>query len=223
MLLLALDTATAAVTVAVHDGDRLLAEATEIGARRHGELLAPMLRDVLAAANGSPSDVTDVAVGVGPGPFTSLRVGLVTALALAVPVGARVHGVCSLDALAWAAVADGRWSDALAGGFVVATDARRREVYWAGYATDGARTSGPGVDRPAAVAAAWQGPVVGEGGLLYPDDLGRPVGPTYPSGVGIAAVALAALAAGSGLLPPTPLYLRRPDTAEPSARKRVLR
>ena len=63
MLVLALDTATPAVTVAVHDGTALLAEASEVGARRHGELLAPMLRDVLADANRSVGDVTDVVVG----------------------------------------------------------------------------------------------------------------------------------------------------------------
>lgn len=224
MLLLALDTATAAVTVAVHDGDTVIAEASEVGARRHGELLAPMLRDVLVAAGRTVDEVTDVAVGVGPGPYTSLRVGLVTARALALPSALPVHGVCSLDVLAHEAVSAGRWSAALTEGFLVATDARRREVYWAAYTSDGRRTAGPSVGRPTEVAAAHPGlAVVGEGALAYPDLLGATVGPTYPSAAAMAEVVLVALAAGRALLPPTPLYLRRPDVAEPAERKRVLR
>lgn len=224
MLLLALDTATPAITVAVHDGQRVLAEASEVGARRHGELLAPMLRDVLAAAGRTVDEVTDLGVGVGPGPYTSLRVGLVTARALALPHGLPVHGVCSLDVLAHEAITDGRWSEELVDGFVVATDARRREVYWAAYGADGRRTTGPAVGRPAEVAAAHPGlAVVGEGALAHPEQLGAPVGPTYPRAAALAEVVVTALASGRALLPPTPLYLRRPDVAEPAARKRVLR
>jgi tRNA threonylcarbamoyl adenosine modification protein YeaZ len=223
VLLLALDTATPAVTVAVHDGSRVIAQATEIGARRHGEVLTPMLRDVLAVAGCRVDDVTDVAVGVGPGPYTSLRVGLVTALALALPGRLPVHGVCSLDVLAFEAVADGRWATQLAEGFLVATDARRKEVYWAAYGPDGVRTAGPSVDRPADVASAHPGrSVVGQGADLYLDLLGAPVGPMYPAAAALAALAVRALAAGAALLPPTPLYLRRPDATEPAPRKRVL-
>ena len=223
MLLLALDTATPAVTVAVHDGTRVLAEAIEIGARRHGEVLTPMLGAVLAAAGHGVGDVTDLAVGVGPGPYTSLRVGLMTALAFALPAGLPVHGVCSLDVLAFEAVTDGRWAAELADGFLVATDARRKEVYWAAYGPDGVRTSGPSVDRPADVAAAYPGrTVVGQGGDLYRDQLGAPVGPTYPGAAALATLAVRALASGEPLLPPTPLYLRRPDAVEPPPRKRVL-
>ena len=145
MLVLALDTSTPAVTVAVHDGTAVLAEATEISARRHGELLTPMVRDVLAAAGRSVADVTDLVVGVGPGPFTSLRIGITSALAFALPGRLPVHGVCSLDVLAREVSADEA--------FLVTTDARRREVYWAAYDGGGRRTSGPAVDRPHDVAA----------------------------------------------------------------------
>ena len=216
MLVLALDTSTPAVTVAVHDGTALLAEATEISARRHGELLAPMLRDTLVAAGGSVRDVTDVVVGVGPGPFTSLRIGITTALAFAIPGRLPVHGVCSLDALAHEA----------AGGeaFLVATDARRREVYWAAYDAEGHRTSEPGVDRPHDVAALHPGlRSAGEGAVIYPDVLGLALAPTFPRAGALAELAVAELRAGRPLLPPVPLYLRRPDTAEPAARKSVLR
>ncbi len=224
MLILALDTATPAVTVAVRDRTGLLAESSAVGARRHGELLAPMLRDALAEAGRSVGEVTDVVVGVGPGPFTSLRIGIVTALAFAVPAGLPVHGICSLDALAHEALGDPEVRAGLGAGFLVATDARRREVYWAHYDAAGARASDPSVDRPEEVAAAHPGlPVVGEGGLIYPELLGAPVGPTYPRAGVLAELAVASLAAQSPLLPPIPLYLRRPDTSAPAERKRVLR
>ena len=100
MLLLAFDTATPAVTVALHDGEQMLAERTSVDGRRHGELLAPAIADVLADAGRSASDLTGIAVGVGPGPFTGLRVGLMTARALADALGVEISGVCTLDARA---------------------------------------------------------------------------------------------------------------------------
>ena len=89
-------------------------------------------------------------VGTGPGPFTGLRVGMVTAAALGDALEIPVHGVCSLDAIAAEAVPD---TGALGGPLLVATDARRREVYWAAYDEAGARTTGPHVETPAALAA----------------------------------------------------------------------
>jgi len=225
VLLLALDTATAAVTVAVHDGSRVLAERTEIDARRHAELLAPLVAGVLADAGATRADLTAIACGVGPGPFTGLRAGIVTATVLGHTLGIPVHGVCSLDAIAEAAAvpADGQ----PAGGFVVATDARRREVYWARYQPgSGAgpnRVDGPLVSAPADVPRAGL-PVVGPGGWLYPGLLGPPHPPSQVPAGALAALAVRALAAGgAGLLPPQPLYLRRPDAAVPGPRKRVLR
>lgn len=222
MLLLAVDAATESVTAAVHDGHRTVAEATEIGARRHGELLAPLVAQVLAVAGCVPADLTDVAVGVGPGPFTSLRVGVVTGIGMALPYGLPVHGVCSLDALAHEALTDDGWS-APPAGFVVATDARRREVYWAAYDRSGRRVGGPAVDQPAVVAERLDGrPVVGPGARLYPDVLGEGVGPAYVRAGALAELAVAALARGESLLAPRPLYLRRPDASEPHAAKPVL-
>ena len=100
MLLLALDTSTSAITVALHDGARVRAEATTLDARAHGERLAPGIREVLEAAGATPGELTHVVCGLGPGPFTGLRVGIVTARVLALVTGAALHGVCSLDALA---------------------------------------------------------------------------------------------------------------------------
>ena len=129
MLLLAFDTATPAITVAVHDGYDVVAAATGEGSMAHGELLAPAIHAAMADAGATMSDLTDVAVGVGPGPFTGLRVGVVTALTLGSTLGIATHGVCTLDILA----ADLAQRSKVSGEFLVATDARRKEVYWAHY------------------------------------------------------------------------------------------
>jgi tRNA threonylcarbamoyl adenosine modification protein YeaZ len=233
VLLLALDTATAAVAVAVHDGQRVLAERVEVDARHHAELLAPMLVATLAEAGATRADLTAIACGVGPGPFTGLRAGIVTATVLGHTLGVDVYGVCSLDAFAEAAAAPSLTAPSaaersgLAGGFVVATDARRREVYWARYepilGTGPRRVEGPLVGPPDDAARAGL-PVVGPGGELYPGQLGPPHQPTVMPAGALAGFAVRALAgSGTGLLPPRPLYLRRPDAAVPGPRKRVLR
>ncbi|GAA3499809.1 hypothetical protein GCM10019016_069130 [Streptomyces prasinosporus] len=70
MLLLALDTATPAVTVALHDGHDVIASSSQVDARRHGELLLPAIDRVLAEAGRTPDAVTGIVVGIGPGPRT---------------------------------------------------------------------------------------------------------------------------------------------------------
>lgn len=208
-LILAFDTAGPVVSVAVHDGERVLGEATGTGAMAHGELLAPTIADALRQAGATMRDVTDVAVGVGPGPFTGLRVGVVTALTLG-STGITTHGVCSLDILAAEVGLDTP--------FIAATDARRREVYWGLY-DGGRRIEGPAVDRPADLAALHKGvPVFGRGGELYADLVPAQPGPLDPS----AAVLASGVAAGSfDELPLQPLYLRRPDVSQPTAPKRA--
>src|SRR5262245_14834827 len=209
MLLLAFDTATPAVTVAVCEGARPLAEYTVVDPSRHGELLAPGIRTALHDAGVVRSALGGIAVGVGPGPFTGLRVGLVTARVLAATLGIPVFGVCTLDALAQAAD--------LQAEFGVATDARRKEVYWARYAGR-QRLDGPNVDRPADAAARLAGiPVVGAGAALYPGAFPDHREPQLPSAVALAGW----VSAGLPTLPPTPLYLRRPDAVEPGRPKRV--
>ena len=210
-VLLAFDTATAAVTVALHDGERVIARHTEVDARRQGELLAPGITSVLDQAWVPRQDVTAIAVGVGPGPFTGLRVGLVTARTLALALDVPVYGVCTLDILAAQAVDEG-----VAEPFLVATDARRKEVYWAAYDGQGRRLDGPHVSRPGDVAT--QGPVVGAGALLYAGSFPRALGPEHPDAGVLAQVVTDERAE---LLDPEPLYLRRPDVAAPSTPKRV--
>jgi tRNA threonylcarbamoyladenosine biosynthesis protein TsaB len=97
---------------------------------------------------------------------------------------------------------------------VVATDARRKEVYLASYDEEGNRLAGPVVDRPAALATDAQ--VVGEGARLYPDAFPTAVGPQRPSAGWLARTVAEERAV---LSDPEPLYLRRPDAATPAARK----
>lgn len=214
MLLLAFDTATPAVTVAVHDGSRVVAEESAVDARRHGELLAASIDKVLRGAGVSQRELTEIAVGTGPGPYTGLRAGLVTAGVLASALAIEVDGICTLDIIAAAAVRAAAGRD-----FLVATDARRREVYWARYAGNGARLSGPQVGSPAELPAGLA--VAGEGAALYPELAALSLPPRYPSAAELATIAAARRAAGKPLLPPEPLYLRRPDAREPGPPKRV--
>lgn len=208
MATLALDTSSA-ISVAVVDGDVILARDSVFAPRGHAELLAPMIRAALARAGvGLLGDVDgagidSIVVGTGPAPFTGLRVGLVTAKTLALAWGVPVMGVCSLDALG---VAHG-------GAVTVVADARRREVYWARY-EDGERVEGPTVSLPADVPAlAVAGAVVGRGAALYPDVFGEapPESTWDPDPAWLARIAARRLAAGKGDLGIDPLYLRRPD------------
>jgi tRNA threonylcarbamoyl adenosine modification protein YeaZ len=211
-VLLAFDTATPLVTVALHDGDDVVVELASEQKMKHGEQLAPLIDRVLQQAGIVRQDLTALAVGTGPGPFTGLRVGLVTARTLAFVLEIPVYGVCSLDVLAVEAVA----TRAVDEEFVVATDARRKEVYLAQYDADGHRLDGPVVDKPAVLAT--DRPVVGEGALLYPDAFPHSVGPQRPSAGWLARTVAEERAE---LMDPEPLYLRRPDAATPGAPKPV--
>jgi tRNA threonylcarbamoyl adenosine modification protein YeaZ len=230
VLLLALDTATPAVTVALYetDGDRLLAASDQTDARRHGELLLPSVDRVLREAGRPLQEVDRVIVGTGPGPYTGLRVGLVTAETFGAALGIPVLGLCTLDGIAYAS--------GLESPFVVATDARRKEVYWARYSDARTRVGDPAVDRPEELPAEVTAlPAVGAGARLYeevfkgawqPDGSGDRGGPRSDPPLGQSAAALACLAAeklakGEDFPPPRPLYLRRPDARVPANYKVV--
>ncbi len=221
MLVLALDTATPASTAALvevtADGLAGVAERRTVDPRAHGEKLAPEIAATLAEAGVRPADLAAIVAGIGPGPFTGLRVGLATAASMGQALGIPTYGVCSLDGLGRAA-GPGR--------VLVATDARRREIYFATY-VDGVRTDGPDVDKPAEVAARLAGRfdrVAGEGGLKYGDLFGVPVEEhlLYPPGAALVALAAQRIREAAPSEPLTPLYLRRPDAVEPARRKPVL-
>jgi len=211
VIVLALDTATPAVTAGVvrrDVGEQLIAERVTVDARAHAEALIP---NVLAALADSACDMADldaVVVGCGPGPFTGLRVGMATAAAFGHALDIPVHGVCSLDAI----------GVRTSGEVLVVTDARRREVYWARY-RDGVRTTGPAVDAPADVPHQGATAVAGspEHAEMFP--LPR-LDATHPTALGLLR------AVGDWAAPPkplVPLYLRRPDAKTPAERQAFTR
>jgi tRNA threonylcarbamoyl adenosine modification protein YeaZ len=216
VLVLVLDTSTPAITAALAevsaDAVALLAERVTVDGRAHGELLAPQIDAVLSAVGAAPGQLAAIVAGVGPGPFTGLRVGLVTAAALSQTLAIPAYGVCSLDAFGFGTT----------GRVLAATDARRREIYWAEYA-DGVRIVGPAVDAPVAVHTG-AARAVGDGALRYAEVLALPVGePRYPPAAALAALAADRVRSQAPSDPLTPLYLRRPDAVEPGDRKPVLR
>jgi tRNA threonylcarbamoyl adenosine modification protein YeaZ len=223
VLVLAIDTATPAVTAGVVQLDadaapRTLAQRVTVDAKAHGELLIPHLREALAEAGRTMADVDAIVCGSGPGPFTGLRVGMVTAAALGQALGKPVYPVPTVDAIAVEARSGHR--------LLVATDARRREVYWAAYDADGGRVEGPHVDKPADLAEKLPSldvaSAAGQGAEMYADVLDLPIAlAPFPSPKGLVAVAAAAVLAGAEPDPMTPLYLRRPDAVVPTGRKRV--
>ncbi|HVF20459.1 MAG TPA: tRNA (adenosine(37)-N6)-threonylcarbamoyltransferase complex dimerization subunit type 1 TsaB [Mycobacteriales bacterium] len=216
MLTLAFDTSSSVTSVAVLDGADVVAAADHDAPARQGEVLAPAIAALLTTASLTIGDLDRIVVGVGPGPFTGLRVGLMTARSLGHALGIPVIGVVSLDSLA---------AQVSSGDVVVATDARRKEVYWARYDASGARVEGPLVDRPAElvaqlVAGGFAGRVVGPGFRLYADAF---AGFDVVPDVDASAVHLARLAAeGRTTETTSPLYLRRPDAVAAVARKAVL-
>lgn len=218
MLVLAIDTSSSAVTAGLLrlpavGAPEVLAERVTVNARAHGELLMPSVGAVLAESGVSMRQLDAVVCGAGPGPFTGLRVGMVTAAALSDALSVPAYPVCSLDAIAHRAGA----GDSL----LVITDARRREVYWARYDAAGVRLDGPCVDRPDDLPLAGVSRVAG-----VADVLGLPLGlpvvpPRHPDPAALVAVVAAALRSHAPPASLTPFYLRRPDAVEPGPRKRV--
>lgn len=141
MITLAIDTATERACVAVVRDGTVLAEAAVRAARSQTEELMPLVDRVLGEAGITVNEVAEVVVGVGPGPFTGLRVGIVTGQMIGHALGVPVHGVMSLDACAVMYVAEGGMVEP----FVVTIDAKRGEQFWAKYNYKGVRIDGPHV------------------------------------------------------------------------------
>ena len=206
-LVLALDTSTV-VNVGLARGERVLATATVADRMAHVEQLMPLVSECVDAAAVRVADLGQLVVGLGPGPFTGLRVGVVTAQVLSYVLRIGLRGVCSLDVLA------AQFARESPGEFVVATDARRREVYWARYSPLGVRLGEPRVSRPSDVPRL---PAIGPAADLYADQLQAVPGPrSMDPGV---------LATTGATLPDAghePLYLRHPDATELTRPKSVL-
>lgn len=219
MLALVIDTSSTAVLAAIVDvpvdapvdvqGEvRVVAHRMTVGAHAHGELLAPSIAACLAELADAP---VAVVAGTGPGPYTGLRVGLVSAAAFGRGRGIPAYGVCSLDGI----------GAGTAGSVLVAADARRREVYWARY-LDGARVAGPGVAPPAEVAAALAADppaaMAGAGARFYAEVLGLPLlDRDHPDPAALASLAAGRICTGAPGEVLVPAYLRAPDAVPPAA------
>jgi len=206
MIVLGLDVCLNACSVAVTDGDRVLARASQVMARGHQERLAPMVQAVMAEARLAFVRLERVGVTVGPGSFTGLRVGLAFAKGLALATGAPLVGMGTLQALA-ASADDGRTAGVI--------DARRGQVY--AQAFEAGRPLDPPQVLPFDVAAARLRELavlaIGPGAGLFAETLG--VGRTLE----IAAPDLDVLARLAEAAPAgdevRPLYLRAPDAKLP--------
>ncbi len=183
--------------------DRVVVEDT----RAHGEALAPAVRDLCARHGIRVADVAEFAVGMGPGPFTGLRVGIVAATTFAHVGGAPVHRVCSLDVIA------AQWTDAPEE-FLVVSDARRKEVYWARYA-DGVRVGEPQVGHPADLPDL---PVAGP----VPTGFAAELSAANGAPTALDPAVLAARWADMAEAPTEPYYLRAADATVSTTRKSAL-
>lgn len=223
MLILAIDTSAVASAALISDVamegvvDSFATEDT----RSHAEVLAPGIEKLLAGAGVTGADIDVIVAGVGPGPFTGLRSGIATARTLAFVWNKPLYGLMSLDAIALE-VAE---STAAVPEFLVATDARRKEVYWARYVLEESQLpqliDGPHVGFASELPDL---PVFGAGAGLYADVLraDEDFADTQPDAASLGQVALARLTAGQELLDSTPLYLRESDAQVPGPRKRAL-
>ena len=218
MLALGIDTSTPMVSVALVDEESLVARRDGLVNNRHGEVLATLVHAVFRAAGAAVADLGAVGVGLGPGPFTGLRVGIVTAAAMSDALGVPAYGMCSLDAVGRAEKGDH---------VLVVSDARRRQLYWAVYDGAGDREEGPEISFPTDLAAhvtGRVGEVAGPASTLYAEAFAglRIAAPSWPDTAQIAGHALSQLRDRRPVDPLSPLYLRRPDAREPGPPKPVM-
>lgn len=196
---LAIDTSTSRTSVAIIEDGALLWHGYRDGATSHGDALPALALEGLKI---QPS-IRQVVVGMGPGPFTGLRVGIAFARTFALARTIPIIGICSLDAIA--ALVHERDD------FIVATDARRKEIYWARYQS-GMRVEGPSVDLPLHVAAKGV-PMFGEGAVKYSIAISDE--DQYPD-----LLALVDLSKNPDMRVDEPLYIRHPDAVPTSERNK---
>ncbi len=202
-MLLAIDTSAGTALALVADDGRVLAERSTADTRRHAEVIGPFLADVFGEAGVAASALTGVVTGIGPGPYTGLRVGIAAARAVALAVSIPLLPVPSHDAVAMRLVEGG----VVAGRFAVVTDARRREAAVTVYA---AALPLPTVLEPAHL--------VPRAGWMPPDGVTAHEVPEIPAAP-LAHAALARLAAALPFPEPHPLYLRAPDVTLSSPKR----
>ena len=202
-MLLAIDTCLPACSVAVLEGVRVLAAASEPMERGHQERLAPLTAEVMREAGVAFADLRRIGVTVGPGSFTGLRVGLAFAKGLGLALGREVVGVGTLHALAASAAESGLVAAAI--------DARREQLYLQAF-RDGVPLGEPEAltlaDAAARLRAFGPAPLLaGSGAALL-----RPLLPGAGVWEGLTPdPAVVGRLAGAGAAEPRPLYLRAPD------------
>ncbi|GAB3121640.1 tRNA (adenosine(37)-N6)-threonylcarbamoyltransferase complex dimerization subunit type 1 TsaB [Glaciibacter psychrotolerans] len=209
-MLLAIDT-SAGTSVAVVDRERgVLAERGVADTMRHAEVIGTLIAECLAEASVTVAELSAVAGGMGPGPFTGLRVGIAAARVFALGAGKPFIPLVSHDAIAY-----GRYRAGHTGALLVVTDARRREVYWSAYSGADAvglpvRIGDPGLAKPAELLEAdWP-----HAGMFRVDE------PVVSAG-DLGMVAELSWAAGRAFAADEPLYLRSPDVTLSAGPKRV--
>ncbi|MRH29129.1 tRNA (adenosine(37)-N6)-threonylcarbamoyltransferase complex dimerization subunit type 1 TsaB [Microbacterium sp. SYP-A9085] len=211
-MILGIDTSLGTTVAVVEDDGVIRGQADSANPLAHAEVIGTLLHDVVA---GAPADITHVAAGMGPGPFTGLRIGIAAARAFALGRGIPVLPVVSHDAVALEMLLHDALTDAGDGRFAVVTDARRREVAYSVY---------DGIDDDDGLPIRTAGPALAprDGVDAVLADLGARRRDAHAvSGAMVALAAARALAAGRTIGPADALYLRSPDVAAPTAPKKV--
>lgn len=209
---LGIDTSTSVCVGLAKDGIEV-ASVCAGDSRSHAEMLIPAVQELLDQAQISFAELNAVAVGMGPGPFTGLRVGIAAGRTIASLANVKLYQVCSLDVLA------AEWANSQTppqGDFVICSDARRKQLYWAQYSKTGQRISDPEISPANEIP---QMPIAGPGCALYPEVLAEQT-VSWPSQLN--AAVLAGLADQMAEVGATPLYLRNPDAKVPGKPKTAI-
>ena len=194
---LVMDTSTSRTSVAIIDEAAILWYGSRDGATAHGHALPALVQQALSAQKS----IDQVIVGMGPGPYTGLRVGIAFARSFALARTIGVIGICSLDAIAALVVEEND--------FIIATDARRKEVYWARY-ENSVRVGNPSIEFPLLLSESTI-PIFGEGAVKY--GIGSNSEILFPD-LG----AMVRLSEDSRNWVDAPMYLRRPDAVPTNER-----
>ena len=197
MIILGIESATSRASVAIGGSEGVIADAQITNGRRHGEVITPTIQHLLRSSDFVIEEVSVVAIDVGPGLFTGLRVGMATAKALSLGLGVPMMSFCSLDLLAFPV----RWSDRTS---CTTIDARRGELFWSfynrvqgGVQRDGDHQLGtPDTLAAELVARGESVLLVGDGAIRYAEIFSKldnveiaSVGQSYPSAASIVELA----------------------------------